>query len=512
MRATALFALLLVLATLTWCKFIRVDPQTQHFIDEHGRTRIFHGVNAVYKVFPYYPPILDHFHPNDSLSDIDFMNLRRFGMNTIRLFTSWQGGEPVKGQYNQTYFKVLQNIVRRANDYGIYVLLDAHQDVGHQKFCGEGLPDWVAESGQSMAKFPFPLLINLKRDNVTGYPLVSDCLKHPFFEYYLTKEVGAVFQNLYSNVNGARDALALFWAAVARVLKDEPNLLGYEVINEPWAGDIFGNPLWILERGKSDRENLMPLYKKVHEELRQVDDQHMLFYEPMVSDLNVIGFESGPGGREYDDRQVLSFHVYCAYNDPRGDPKSRAVCRWMDDEFFKWRDSNVKKIGGGRMLTEFGAVSDAPIAIQELNWVLDQSDKRSLSWMYWQFKYYSDITTASRPGTQESFYDNNGNLQKEKVKALSRTYPQAICGVPTLQYFNTTNSAFKLVYQASDCNNMPTEIYASKDFHYENGFTVNISPANAATYKVVDEVFIYVQHSASVKPGDVITVDVARVI
>ncbi len=34
---------------------IQVDPNTQQFIDEYGRVRIFHGVNVVYKVPPYLP-------------------------------------------------------------------------------------------------------------------------------------------------------------------------------------------------------------------------------------------------------------------------------------------------------------------------------------------------------------------------------------------------------------------------------------------------------------------------
>ena len=37
--------------------------------------------------------------------------------------------------------------VYRASKYGIYTLLDAHQDVLSEKFCGEGIPDWAVDSG-----------------------------------------------------------------------------------------------------------------------------------------------------------------------------------------------------------------------------------------------------------------------------------------------------------------------------------------------------------------------------
>ena len=37
--------------------------------------------------------------------------------------------------------------VYRASKYGIYTLLDAHQVVLSEKFCGEGTPDWAVDSG-----------------------------------------------------------------------------------------------------------------------------------------------------------------------------------------------------------------------------------------------------------------------------------------------------------------------------------------------------------------------------
>lgn len=58
-----LFVLSLVLClSLT----IKVDIQTSLFQDETGRYRMYHGVNAVYKVFPFYP-ITDRFDYNNSL-------------------------------------------------------------------------------------------------------------------------------------------------------------------------------------------------------------------------------------------------------------------------------------------------------------------------------------------------------------------------------------------------------------------------------------------------------------
>jgi hypothetical protein len=49
-----LIVLSLILLSGLACS-LRVDPSSSNFIDQYNRTIIFHGVNTVYKVFPFYP-------------------------------------------------------------------------------------------------------------------------------------------------------------------------------------------------------------------------------------------------------------------------------------------------------------------------------------------------------------------------------------------------------------------------------------------------------------------------
>jgi len=96
------------------------------------------------------------------------------------------------------------------------------------------------------------------------------------------------------------------------------------------------------------------------------------------------------------------------------------------------------------------------------------------SWTYWQFKYYQDITTMANPGTTESFYDEYGNLQINKVKALSRPYAYAICGVPVRESFK--KGVFTLVWVArDDCYNKKTELFLSDSFYYPAGMNIVFS-------------------------------------
>ena len=67
---------------------IKVDSNNSLFLDQYNRYAIFHGVNAVYKTHPFHPNLVE-FSSNYSLTDEDLLNLRNWGMNTIRLHAAW---------------------------------------------------------------------------------------------------------------------------------------------------------------------------------------------------------------------------------------------------------------------------------------------------------------------------------------------------------------------------------------------------------------------------------------
>ena len=72
---------------------------------------------------------------------------------------------------------------------------------------------------------------------------------------------------------GLQDSLVDFWSTVAKYFKDDEEILGYELINEPWAGDIYGNPGLLLPT-IADRQNFQPMYDRVNHAIRSVDEQH----------------------------------------------------------------------------------------------------------------------------------------------------------------------------------------------------------------------------------------------
>jgi hypothetical protein len=50
----------------------------------------------------------------------------------------WPGVEPTKDYYSPEYVQKMRKIVNSAARRGIHTLLDMHQDVISENFCGEG--------------------------------------------------------------------------------------------------------------------------------------------------------------------------------------------------------------------------------------------------------------------------------------------------------------------------------------------------------------------------------------
>ena len=96
------------------------------FEDEENRTVIFHGVNVVYKVPPYLPTLDGPFHAEHSLNDKDIDNLRKWGMNFVRLGVMWEAVEREPGVYDHAYLDQVEELVNRLGERGIYTLVDAH--------------------------------------------------------------------------------------------------------------------------------------------------------------------------------------------------------------------------------------------------------------------------------------------------------------------------------------------------------------------------------------------------
>lgn len=109
-------------------RIVRVDRGTNQFIDEIGNSRVFHGMAISYKAPPYLPT-MDGFHPVTSFADKDIAQFKRLNLNVIRLGVPWAAVEPSEGDYDRAYLDRVLALVRKCRANGIYVIIEAHQDL-----------------------------------------------------------------------------------------------------------------------------------------------------------------------------------------------------------------------------------------------------------------------------------------------------------------------------------------------------------------------------------------------
>jgi hypothetical protein len=89
--------------------WIGADPSSSHFVDSHGRVRLFHGLNVVFKTPPHLPDP-GKWEAETSFGPADAANLSAWGFNAIRLGVLWAGTYPAsRGQMDVGYVEQVQH-------------------------------------------------------------------------------------------------------------------------------------------------------------------------------------------------------------------------------------------------------------------------------------------------------------------------------------------------------------------------------------------------------------------
>lgn len=186
------------------------------FVDNYGRERIFNGINIVDKGSIFLNENIYNYFWNEE----DVINIKNLGFNVIRLGFTWDAVEPEMGVYNEKYLDKLAEIISLCEKHEIYVYLDCHQDLYANNFCyGDGAPKWaVLNDGEKWSK---PVGIWAE-----GY-FYSKAVMNCFENFWQNKEV---------NGKGLLDRYADMWQHVAKRFANCPNLIGFDILNEPYPG------------------------------------------------------------------------------------------------------------------------------------------------------------------------------------------------------------------------------------------------------------------------------------
>lgn len=168
----------------------------------------------------------------------DFAQARALGLNIVRLCLSWSELEYTPGVYNATYLARVNQMLDWADEQGVYVILDMHEDLYSQFIVANasdpGIPGLLTPaSGQDGAP-PWAV-------NAAGWPSLG-----LFGVGNLNLAMLAAFDSLYNNAlpsppvpqgdapgPGLRDHYIGAVAALARAVANRSVVAGIELMNEP---------------------------------------------------------------------------------------------------------------------------------------------------------------------------------------------------------------------------------------------------------------------------------------
>lgn len=234
----------------------------------------------------------------------DIKYLKRIGCNHIRLPFHYKlfTNDLYMGKRNEG-FKYFDRVIEWCRQENLYVLLDMH--------CAPG-----GQTGDNI-------------DDSYGYPWL-----------YLSKS--------------SQDEMSAIWVKIAKRYKNDPIVIGYDVINEPFAH-------YFKEQIPDYNHRLFVLYQRMVKDIRSVDKKHIIFLNGSIWSGDFGVFES-----IIDNNVVYEFHKY-------------------------WFDVNQEAVQG---YLDFSSRHNVPIYIGETGentdeWVKqfrELLDKNQIHWAFWPYK------------------------------------------------------------------------------------------------------------------------------
>lgn len=261
-----------------------IGMQGGRFVDADGRHVILRGLNLGGDTKVPYPDGGTHhrtdFADHRSVSfvgrpfpleeaDEHLGRIAGWGFNVLRLLVTWEAVEHAgPGQYDSAFIEHIRRICEKAQAHGLAVFVDFHQDVWSRMSGGSGAPGWLfAKLGLDLHKFGAAgaaHVMQYRYDYASDearqarYPQMSWPLNYfmPVNGIMWTAFFAGALLTPRWTVDGlnVQDYLQEHYLgavrALAAQLRELPNVIGFDSLNEPGMGWI-GKPLSKLPKDNS---------------------------------------------------------------------------------------------------------------------------------------------------------------------------------------------------------------------------------------------------------------------
>jgi endoglycosylceramidase len=382
--------------------------------DTDGRVVLLRGINTSgdSKVPDFMP-----------LTDAAMLDpLAGWGINTLRLLFTWEAYEPNRCDYETAYMQYYEQVVEWAAERNLYVIVDFHQDA-YSRYtingCGEGFPKWSVFSEISPAEPD-----NSEACEGWGTEMIFNLDHHKAWEHF------------HKDTELAKTRYIDMVTNVAEHMAKHPNVIGYELINEPWGNDT----------------ELANFYNAVGPAIRSRHPDAILFVPPHA--LVSSGLFGNNIAKPSFDNMVYSPHYYDAgviLNSNWGGGDISGPLNGMADKAEQWGvPMLLGEYGGPAETTNIEGYMDA------MNEWLNDGMHHGTQWNYTP-TWRADIKDGWN-GEDLSIVDDNGNL---RPNFRPRAYPVATAGQPIS--FSESSTSLSYSWQ-HDSSKGSTDIYLPAGF------------------------------------------------
>lgn len=199
----------------------------------------------------------------------------------------------------------------------------------------------------------------------------------------------------------SQDLLSEIWVEIAKKYKNDPIVIGYDLINEPLAH-------YFKDEIKDYNQRLHLLYKRLVKDIRKIDKKHTIFLSG-----SVWGGDFGVFEEILDNNVVYEFHKY-------------------------WFEVNQESV---QFYVDFSEKHQVPIYIGETGentdeWVNDFRtllDKNNIHWCFWPYKKMNNTRGIMNFDQPENF-----NLLIDYAKSDRSSYENIRKNIPNRELVQKT--------------------------------------------------------------------------
>jgi endoglycosylceramidase len=311
-----------------------------------------------------------------------------------------------------------------AQDAGLTVVLDMHQDVYGEGFGFDGAPRWTCDESNYAAFVP----------------------NENWILNYADAHLQACYDHFWNDTS-LQDQFAAMWGHVAARLADQPAIIGFDPMNEPHWGSL---PVPTFEV-----EKLQPMYARVISAVR-THAPWIVFAEPAAT--RNLGLASRLEPFDVPD-VVYSPHMYDASAELNGtfDEGNRETLMSTAMDL----RADADRLGTPLWIGEYGGIATSPLIGPYMDAAYDGAAAALASTMYWAFDR----------GGGYSVFDADGTPRASLLDAIVRPYPAAVAGTLNTWDYDDTTRTLRVTVTADATVRAPTLIIVPERV-YPQGYDV----------------------------------------